>query len=311
MFQLCSEFDGGALLPAALKERYRVADGPAIKVALFLLCAGSGDEETVADALSLPLDTVGRALAFWKTAGLITDDPSAAKSAAQKKMPAASGPALFEIDRKPLTPSQISGMLLRNPELAVLLQETQYLLGRPLDSLESRIIVEIFEYDELPVDVILMVVAYCKPRVKNKRTIIGKASRTAAEWRENGIDNAGAVEEHIRLLELREQREREVAETLMLENADFTRAQCAHIARWYEIYGYNIDFVKEAYMRCGNSSVAYINSILKSWNQNGYTTIRDTRAVPSNAPAPVSRKKKEKAGTSLIKKAINKKTAGV
>ena len=304
MYHLCDDFDGGCL-PAALKERYRVADGPAIKVALFLLYNGSSDQETVADALSLPIDTVGRALVFWKTAGLITDEIIPDKPA---KKTAKSPEIKIEETRAPLTSSQISSITLRNPEVSVLLQETQHLLGRPLDSLESRILLEIFEYDELPVDVILMTVAFCLPRVKNKRTIISKAARTASDWRELGVDNAETAEEHIRTLELREQRERLVAKTLELENADFNKTQRGQIARWFEEYSYDIDFVKEAYLRTGKNAVAYINSVLKSWNQNGYKTIRDTRAAPGNAPAPVPKKKG--AGSSLLKKAIKKKNNG-
>lgn len=307
MYYPSEEFDCGCL-PHAFMERYRVADGPAIKVALFLLNAGSGDVESVADALSLPIDTVARAIVFWQSAGLLTDDPATIKKAAvsQKKKIDPQKVVLLEPVRKPLTQSQVSGMILANPEIAVLLQETQHLLGRPLDSLESRILLEIFEYDELPVDVILMIVAFCKPRESNKRRIIGTAARTATDWKERGIDNSETAETYIRLLELREARERQVAETLLLEKADFSKKQRSYIAQWFEEYNYSIDFVKEAYLRTGNSSVAYLNSVLKSWHQRGFKTIRDTRSVPSNAPAP-TRKKQSKDGASLLKKAMKKK----
>ena len=294
MYNLCEEFDG-ALLPRALTERYRVADGPAIKVALFLLGTGSGDVESVADALSLPIETVERALIFWKSAGLITDEvkkKEPIKKTVQEEKP-----------RVALTDSRKNEML-RNPEIAVLLQETQHFLGRPLSLAESNILLEIFEYEQLPVDVILMIIAFCVTRAKSKSSLLNFVQRTASIWREQGIDDAESAEEHIKLSERRERRERKVAKVLELDNAKFTVSQREHIARWFEEMGYTIEFVTEAYMRTGKNSVAYINGVLKNWHQQGYKTIKDTRAVPSNSPAPV--KKKKSSESSLLKKAVEK-----
>lgn len=307
MYYLCEQFDTGCL-PQPLQERYRVADGPAIKVALFLLCGGSGEEEKIADALSMPAATVRRSLAFWKKAGLITDDPALVKAAPLAKKAAARTGALSG-DRKPLTPSRMSEMSLRNPEIAVLLQEAQNFLGRTLDSNESRMLLEIFEYDELPVDVILMIVAWCTPRAKSSRSIISMTARTAGKWREQGIETAADVENHLRLLELRELREKQVALALELESANFNATQRSYIARWFEEYNYDIEFVKEAYVRSGNSSVNYINAILKGWHQQGHRTLRDVAVAPSNAPAPVNKKKGDE--PSLLKRAVDKRKARV
>lgn len=298
MVYLCQKFDEGCL-PAALKERYRVADGPAIKVALFLLCTQSGDEESVADGLSLPLETVRRALEFWQAAGLISTQPPQPEIIQQPSVQQIRP----EAERIQLSPSRISNMLLDNPELAALLQEAQYLLGRPLDNIESRILLEIFEYEELPVDVILMIVAYSLPRAKNRRTAISKAARMAASWHEQGVCDTASAECRLRLLEHRERREREVAELLGEDAANFTSAQRGYIARWQEEYGYGLEFINEAYLRGGSKSINYINGMLKNWYRSGYKTIKDTRAAPSNAPAPVGKKGK---GGSLLKRAIER-----
>lgn len=300
MYYLCEQFDGGGL-PQALKERYRMADGPAIKVALFLLFGGSGDEDAIADALSMPAATVRRSLSFWHKAGLVTDDPAKVKAAPKAKSKAE--PSARE--RKPLTPSRMSEMSLRNPDIAVLLQEAQNFLGRTLDSTESRLLLEIMEYDELPVDVILLIVAWCTPRAKSSRSVISMTARTAQRWCEDGISSVDQAEGHLRLLEQREQREQAVAKALALENASFNATQRGYIARWFEEYGYDIEFVKEAHIRSGNNSVNYLNAILKDWHQQGHRTLRDIAVAPSNAPA-TGRKKKSGADDSLLKRALDK-----
>lgn len=301
MYFLRDQFDVGCL-PNTLRERYRMADGPAIKVALFLLFGGEGDEDIIADALSMPSATVRRSLSFWHKAGLMTDDPEKVKA----RPAAAAKPAPVKDERKPLTPARISEMSLHDPDIAVLLQEAQNFLGRTLDSNESRLLLEVFEYDELPVDVILMIVAWCTPRAKSVRSVVGMTARTARKWREEGITSAAKAEAHLRLLEQREQREQQVACALELETADFNAIQRAYIARWFEEYEYDIEFVKEAYIRSGNNSVNYINALLKGWNQEGYRTLRDVAMSPGNAPAPGRKKKKGAGEPSLLKRALDK-----
>lgn len=304
MYGLCEQVNGESL-PKALRERYRVADGPALKVALFLLCANASvSQAEISSALSMPAEVVSRSLAFWIKEGLVKE-LSSKESSLEKKPLAASQKPLSYVDRPPLSLDEISEISLRNPDVSVLVRESQSLMGRTLDSNESRLLLEIFEYDRLPVDVILTLVAFCAPRAKSTRKIIANASRLAEELNELGINTIELVNSHIRLLELREKRENEVAAALLLTDKSFSRSAKTHIARWYEEYGYDVAFVKEAYLRTGNNSVPYISAILKSWYNNGYRTLKDTQAEISNADAPVS-KTRERGENSLIKRALTK-----
>ena len=279
------------VLPGPLRDKYRSADGPALKVALCLLLNGAMEQDDIAKELSMPPEAVERSLAFWRGVGLVCETGEGDVTVVPVQQ------------RAPLSVDDVADITLRNPEIAVLLQETQHFLGRPIDSLESRMLVEIYEYDGLPVDVILSVVAYCAPRAKSKRGVIGLAARTAGQWREQGVTDLDSAERYIRLLEMREQREQEVAAVLGVDASSFTRTQKNYIARWYEEYGYGSDFVKEAYLHSGKDSVNYLNTILKSWYNKGYRTIRDTRTEHTNAPVPVPKNRKK--GGSLLKRAID------
>lgn len=275
-------------LPEALARRYRSADGPSLKVALWLMCAGSGEALEIADSLAIPLETVERALALWLAEGLIIESGVASEGAARPKAKKRQPPMMS----KRLSDERAAELALCDGNVAALLQETQALIRRPLDNAESRALLELYECEELPVEVILTVVAFCEPRLKNKRSLISGVRRHAAAWADEGVRDAESAARHVKLLETRERREKEVAEALgYVEEDPFTKPQRAMIARWYEDYGYNADFAREAFERTGNDSVAYINAILKSWYKKGYTSIKDTYAEGFNAKETPSRER--------------------
>lgn len=302
MRRLVQKFDGSTL-PSALRERYRMADGPALKVVLLILCSGNIDPDYISDTLSMSAELVERSLAFWEKAGLLTGEP--ASDTESQALPADAGQqtrAAQPRERAPLSPERVSELSLRNPEIATLLQETQHFLGRTLDTLESRTLLEIYEYDELPVEVILMIVAYCVPRMKNRRALITMTQRIADDWFAQGVVTASDAEAHLKQLEQREQREMQVAKILELEDPSFSKSQRVQIARWFEEYGYGPELIREAYLLKGNNSIAYIGKILQGWYNNGVKTVRDTRGSSSaNAPVPI---KKKKSSGSLLKQAV-------
>ncbi len=301
MYKVKTQQNSG--LPAALTARLRDADGVALKTALYILSLNRAtSEKEISAALGIPTETVSRALRFWVSAGLIIETDEKSESVASKTV--FDEPKAVSL-REPLSPERISGILLRNPQIANLMQETQTLLGRPLASNESRLLLEVIEYDGLPADTVLLLVGFCEPRAKSSRAVINNVSRLAEELSNEGVTSYEAVCERIRLFELREQREKEVADALELKDKTFSRSEKANIARWYEEYGYDISFVKEAALRAGEkNTVKYIGGILKSWYNNGYKTLKDTREEISNTSAPVS-KTRARGEDSLIKRAVN------
>ncbi len=295
-------------LPPALSDSYRRADGPALKVALYLLCTKESSVDQVSDALSISEETVRRALAFWQNAGLIVPGSNLSECGADRASRPDAAPAktaAVKPARARLTPERAAELTLRDPAIAVLFQETQRFLGRTLDAAESRTLLELYEYDELSVDVILLLVAYCLPRIRNKRSLCSMVSRIADDWCEQGITSLSDAEKQIRLLELREQRETEVAEALEMKDPSFSKSQKALIAKWFEEYGYDAAFVREAYLAKGNSSLAAVGKVLQNWYNSGYTSLRQVRGAGAapNAPIQSSASRRKNSG-SLLKKAV-------
>ncbi|MCL2538734.1 MAG: DnaD domain protein [Oscillospiraceae bacterium] len=286
MLSLSGKYDLSSF-PVSFIERYRAADGPALKVALYLLFGNSADAAQIAAELSLPPSTVERSLNFWLLAGLLTESlPVADLSAKPAK------PKVIQAERR--IPVTEMAKRLRNPEIAALLQESQSYLGRTLTQNESERLLCIYEYDELPVDVILMIVAYSKN--KAKRNLIGYIERVAREWKEDEIDTGEKAENHLALLAQRERRYKKIAELLEIDESVFKYKDRQYIDFWFEELGYDAAFAEEAYLRQGNKSIAYINKIMRSWAEKGYKTIKETRSEVSNTAAPApNRKSKRKA----------------
>ena len=102
--------------------------------------------------------------------------------------------------------------------------------------------------------------------------------------RAEGVATGEEADAHLKLLALREKRERYVAGLLEIEPAALTLGGKKAIARWYEVYGYDDAMVQEAAVQAGpKRDLWYWNSILKTWNAKGLRTIRDVRG-----PAPVA-----------------------
>lgn len=295
MLKPAAQFDASGL-PFALIERYRTADGPALKVALYLLLGNSPTPEDIAAELSLPIGTVERSLDFWQRAGLLCENESA-----EETLPKKAGKTKVETVERRIPVTKMASCL-RNPEIAALLQESQAYLGRTLTQNESERLLCIYEFDDLPVDVILMIVAYSKKNAK--RNMMSYIERVAREWKEDGIDTIEKAEKHLHLLALREKRYKKVAELLESDESAFKYRERQYIDQWYEELGYDATFAEEAYLRHNNNSVAYINKILRSWSQKGYGTIKETREEMTNTAAPVPERRKKKKQDDLFARAV-------
>lgn len=296
--------DYSAALPLPLIERYRSSDGPAIKAALWFMLNGCCTAEKLSGELSIPLNVAERVISFWLDAGLIETCEGQETIGETKEDEL---PETVKLPQRKISTLDLSDVLLRDAELATLLQASQEYLLRPLTTSESSKLANIYLETGLPAEVLLMIVAYSKTRAK--RGVLSYVAKIANQWSDDGINTAEKAEKHLRLLEIRESRENKVAAILETDGS-FTYREKQYISIWYEDYQYGDDFVREAYLHAGKPSVAYINGILKAWHAEGIKTVAQTRLKPSNAQVQV-KKKPDSSGGSLIKKAANRKRTGI
>lgn len=260
-YNLLQEFSGA--LPAALQERYKTADGAALKVALLFLEQKSAGIDDICAALNIERGSAERALAFWESTGLISKGE---RPAAQKRV---------------YTLEMLARSSLTNPEIPELLRESQRILGRPTSHAENLQLAGLYEGDGLPVEFILFVLEYSRGFAKPGGEV-RYAERVAQSWQKAGIATLQQAEQHLIKLQRQEEQAQQVAAALGRDASAFTKRERRMISDWYEKFDYDADFAAEAALQSGKTDIAYINSMLVSWHEKKYRTLRQTRNTTIN-----------------------------
>ncbi len=101
----------------------------------------------------------------------------------------------------------------------------------------------------------------------------------ALEWVESGIDTIGKAEERIKLLRSRHTLESRLRAKFGRTSA-FSKSEKELIALWAEA-NYPEELLDEAYDLCmkntGRLSLKYMDTVLRSWAEKGYTTAEQAR----------------------------------
>ncbi len=272
-------------LPAVVADRYLASVcGYYLKVLLYLFRHSDEavpDKHELASALSLSPDDVYEALEFWKQEGLLIQVqapshpcPEAKTENAVKNETVSSVSVKIISDRPPVFSSgEIAEMVNRNESLKFVFTEAEQLFGRPLTTTEQRSIISMYEWMNLPIDVILMIFEFCKSMDKINIRYIEKV---AANWCDLGITTHELAEEYIaKTLRFNEQ-QKAVRECCGIHTRNLTSNEKKFIEIWFDEYGFTIDMVRLAFEKTadniGKISFSYMNKILKQWHEQGITT---------------------------------------
>ena len=275
-------------LPSALIESFSNADGAALKVAIFMLIHEKASLDDLSSNLSISTDAINRALLFWEENDLITQIKETSTESSNKKM-------------SHLTHNEMSKAVLLNPEISVLLQESQQILGRELPLSDSRILIEIYQTLLPSVYGILNLESFWVSRVPNKK-VLTETLYSAREWNNLGIKNESEFEYQIKKMETNDTYIKEVSKILSIIPEDLTRKQRKIISSWNDTFSFDKEFVSEVLLRKPDATIPYINTVLKNWYNNGYKNISDTRDVPVNITDNNSNGDLSPLFTSLLKK---------
>ena len=256
----------GAQLPPVLAERYKTADGAALKVALLFLEQPQADCETVCRVLNMTEAVAQRALNYWVSAGLLVTGEG---------KPAGAGRYTVEM---------FARSSLNDPELSVLLREAQRLLGRPTAHRENLMLAALYDAEGLPVEFILFVLEYSR-RLAEAGSEVNYADRVARRWQKAGIVTLPQAEDYVRGLERQERQQSEVAAAIGRAGDRFTARERRMIDDWSQKFGYDASFAAEAAAQSGKNDIAYLHAMLSGWHRQGFCTLRQTRQTPGNIAA--------------------------
>ena len=183
-----------------------------------------------------------------------------------------------------------------NWEFQALCGEVQRLLGRPIHTEDYKILLGFIHYLGLPLDVISVLVSYCKDRSRQRGNLRGPSLRTiekeAYAWADRGIDTMEEAAAFITSQTVRNSQMGQLMQKLQIRGRALTPPEERYADAWLEM-GFDLDVIAMAYERTclntGGLSWPYMNKILQRWNDAGLKTVeavrnRDRKPGISTAP---------------------------
>ena len=165
-------------------------------------------------------------------------------------------------------------------DFRMLYGETQRLLGRSLNTEELKILLSFDRYLGLPVEVISVLVSYCKDRARRKGNLRNPSLRAiekeAYAWAEQGIDSLEEAAIFIHNQNVRASRVGQLMSLLQIRGRELTQAENRYAQQWLAM-DLPDEVITLAYERTclntGGLSWAYMNKILTSWHEAGWKTV--------------------------------------
>lgn len=179
-------------------------------------------------------------------------------------------------------------------EFSKLVGEAQRRLGRTLSTEELKTLLSFTDYLRLPTEVIGILLSYCVER--NRRRGVRPPSmrtmeREAYRWADEGIDNLEAACFYVQTQLTIHDRIQQLRLMMQLDQRRLTAPEEQYLASWIGM-GFPDASIKLAYERTclntGGLRWAYMNSILKSWNEKKLYSpeeISKGDSLPPKAPA--------------------------
>ena len=202
----------------------------------------------------------------------------------------------FVVGQRPqYTEQDVLGAMDTDMDFKQLYGEIQRLMGRTLTTEELKILLGFVRYLGLPMDVISVLVCYCKDRARQKGSSRNPSLRSiekeAYAWAEQGIDTMEEAVAFIQTQNMRRSRLGKLLQILQIRGRNLTAGEEKYALRWLDM-GFADEVIALAYERTclntGGLSWAYMNKILTRWQEAGLFTLDqvkqgDRKPVPKGA----------------------------
>ena len=173
----------------------------------------------------------------------------------------------------------------KGSDFGLLVGEAQRRLGRILSVEELKILLSLTDYLGLPTEVIGILLTYCidrdRARGRGRAPSIRAIEKEAYRWADEGIDT---IEEAVSFMQrdlYRRSRVGAIQSRLQIDERRLTSAEEKYILSWLEM-GFGEREIAHAYektcLNVGGLKWPYLNSILKSWHEQGLHTLQEIQA---------------------------------
>ncbi|MCR5600174.1 MAG: DnaD domain protein [Ruminococcus sp.] len=295
-------------VPSIVADNFlKLASGEQIKVLLYLLrCSGKiCSSEEISANTGVTHQEAEDAVLFWQQANVLSPQTTGgpqpvspimmqpqqsqtqpvqpiqpqAETAAPKTEPAP--------DHKlNLSGSEIADIMNDSQDIKELFKITETILG-PLKNGQMNSIIWMYDHLGLKKEVIITLLSYCASIEKTNTAYVEKI---ASVWAENDINTMAAAQDEIQKLSA----SRDYISGIM-RAFEMTRRPTAKQAEFIEQWrnaGFNVELIHYAYEKTieqiNKLSFDYINKILLSWRDSGFSTAQEVK----NAESDFRKKKK-------------------
>ncbi len=289
-------------VPAEVADRHlKLAGAAQLKVLLWLLrhAAESPASEDICKALNMKHADACDAMQYWIEAGIVLADgkelePESKPEYALPKEAELRAELAQPIPIKP-TSEQIAKRSKEDAEIQFMFSQAQKKLGRTIGYDSQATLLMICDNYGLPVEVLLMLIEYCVSVNKSSISYIAKAAK---DWSEKEIDSLEKADEQIKILRRCDGLWKNLCAMTGISTPRPTADQSAHLRRWTNEFGFDIEMIYLAYEEMANRtdriSFAYMNKVLQSWHEAGIKT--PAQLEESKAEKKASPKKPAKPG---------------
>lgn len=187
-------------------------------------------------------------------------------------------------------------------EFSTLCDEVERRLGKKMSASDLKQLLTIYDHLALPVEVILMLVAWCVEQHERKygagrRPFLSQIKKEGFIWHRRGIDTIEAAEAHIQKMISLQGREKEILRLLDIPARPLVEREKAYVAAWDEM-GFEDEALRMAYertvMKKQSMDWGYMNGILRRWHEKGLHTAaaiqtgdRDPKPLQAGGVQPV------------------------
>lgn len=260
----------------AARRLVEAGDGDAALLYLAMLERG-GDARSAGARLRWSQERVDRA---W--------DRLTGMELAEKRTPAPEPAAPKPEDSVPeYSQKDLTDALDQEPQFQGLYQEVERILSRPMSDSDLKCLYVLYDSLGLSPEVILMLAGYVARKVRRLKNSPGarprmpQIQREGFRWKRLGIDTVERAEEYLRREELTDQREWKILSIIgVKEPRAAVEREREYIQRWVTL-GLSDALIALAYERTvfqkKEMNWAYMNKILLSWHEAGYTTPEQAR----------------------------------
>ena len=254
-----------------------------------LLAAGDGDAALLYLCRSAGLSEVATGF----------DEPRlerAARLLRQLGMDESAAPRFIQSSEPPVYTEQDVQTQLGRRAFQMLMREVQRCLGRVLNTEELKILISMSEYLGLPHEVINMLVHYCVDRGRSRgsgrlpslRTI----EREAYRWADEGVDTMERAASFIKTQDVLRDREARLLSLLGLEGRRLTQTEEKYLREWAQLPISDEAIALALDKTCANTGClkwSYMNSILKSWQAQGLSTLEQVTTQDRRGAKPAKK----------------------